>query len=144
METWFTHPMWIHNVCILMKFIPLYKGFILTIQDKCTNYTKSVQGHPLWRISINFRHFFFFVLPSKDCTLSWHTFLYHKLILCTLFNLHMTIQIFIPLMMFEGKFCFYVFHYFVNQTNGNMVKLPMSTHWIMGIWNLGHRTRYLH
>ena len=28
--------------------------------------------------------------------------------------------------MFEGKFCFYVFHCFVNQTNGKMVNPPMG------------------
>ena len=82
--------------------------------------------------------FFFFVLSSKDCTLLRYTFLYYTLILCTLFNSHMIIWILIPLMMFERKFCFSIFHYFLNQTNENMVNLPMVTHWVGGIWNLSH------
>ena len=38
-----------HNVCIWMKFAPLYKGIILTVQgkcsigqDKCSNYTRQM------------------------------------------------------------------------------------------------------
>ena len=150
--------MWAYNVCIWMTFVPLYKGVILiykvnvqldkanvlTVQDKCSNYTNGIQGYHLWKISINFGQlFFFFVLSSKDYTLSRYT-LYHTLILCILFNSHMTIQILIPLMMFESKFCFSIFHYFLNQTNENMVNLPIVTHWVRDLWNLGHSIRYLY
>ena len=122
---------WNSYHCIRVLY-QLYKANVLTAQGVY----KVVLCEGCQSIFDN--SFFFFVLPSKDCTLSWHTFLYHTVILCTLFNLHMTIQILIPLIMFEGKFCFYIFHYFVNQTNGNMVNLPMGTHWVEGIWNLGH------
>ena len=36
LETWFTHPMWTYNLCMWIKFAPLYKNVTLTIQDKCT------------------------------------------------------------------------------------------------------------
>ena len=57
-----------------------------------------------------------------------YTFLYYTLILYTLFNSHMIIRILIPLMMFEIKFCFSILHYFLKQTNENMVIPPMVTH----------------
>ena len=107
------------------------KTNVLTVQDKCSNYTRGIQGYHLWNILINFGQlFFFFVLSSKDCTLLRYTFLYYTPVLCTLFNLHMIIRILIPLMMFERKFCFSIFHYFLNQTNENMVDLHMVTHWV--------------
>ena len=124
--------------------VQLDKTNVLTVQDKCSNYTRGIQGYPLWKILINFGQLFFFVLSSKDCTLLRYTFLYYTFILCTLFNSHMIIWIFIPLMMFERKFYFFIFHYFLKQTNENMVNLPMVTHWVGGIWNLSHCTRYLH
>ena len=68
---------------------------------------------------------FFFVLSTKDCTLLRYTFFYYTLILCTLFNSYMIIRILISLMIFERKFCFSIFHYFLKQTNENMVNLPM-------------------
>ena len=104
----------------------LYKTNVLPVQDKCSDYT-------MLSFVKDFNQFwitFFCVLSSKDCTLSRYTFLYHTLILCTLFNSHMTIWILIPLMMFERKFCFSIFHYFLNQTNENMVDLHMVTHWV--------------
>ena len=106
LKTWFTHHMWTYNVCMLMKSISLYKGVILTIQDKCPNCIKGVQDYYLWKISIDVGQLFFLVLQSKNYTLLWHIFLYHTLISCTLSNSHMTIQILISLMMFEGKLCF--------------------------------------
>ena len=123
------------------------KTNVLIVQDKYSNYTRGIQDYPLWKISINFGQFFF-VLSYKDCTLSRYTFLYHTLILCTLFNSHMTIRILIPLMMFERKFCFSIFHYFLNKTNENMVNLLMVTHWVgvYGIWVTvqGIYTKYVH
>ena len=126
-----------------MKFAPLYKDVILTVQgncsigqDKCSNYTRSIQDYPLWNISINLRQLFFFILPSKNCTLLGYIFFYYTLILCPLLNSYMTIRILIPLIMFERKFCFSIFHYFLNQTNENMINLPMTTYWVgvYGIW----------
>ena len=113
--------MWTYNVCMWMKFVLLYKGVILivqgkcstaegkcyiTIQNKCSNYTRGIQGYPLWKISINFGQLFFFVLSSKDCILSRYTFLYHTLILWILFNSHMTIQILIPQWCLRENFVF--------------------------------------
>lgn len=36
LEIWFTHPMWTYNLCMWIKFAPLYKNVTLAIQDKCT------------------------------------------------------------------------------------------------------------
>ena len=73
-------------------------------------------------------NFFFFVLSSKDCTLLRYTFLYYTLILCTLFNSHITIQILTLIMMFREKFCFYVLYHFFIQTIGNMVHTSYVAH----------------
>ena len=124
-----------HNVCIWMKFASLYKGVILTVQGKCSigqgkcsNYTNVLPIQEVYKAilcekfqSILDNFFFFFVLSSKDCTLARYTFLYHTLILCTLFNSHMTIRILISLMMLEKKFCFYVLYHFLNQTIRNII-----------------------
>ena len=121
------------------------KTKVITVLNKFLTIQRGIQGYPLWKILINFGQlFFFFVLSFKDCTLLRNTFLYYTLILCTLFNSHMIIRIPIPLMMFERKFCFSIFHYFLKQTNENMVNLLIVTHRVGGIWNLSHCTRYLH
>ena len=75
-----------------MKFVSLYKGITLSVQGKytnCTNVYKIILCE--WFQSI-LNHFFFFFLPN-DCIP----------MLCTLFNSHIKIPIFSPIMIFGEK-----------------------------------------
>ena len=117
--------MWTHNLYIWIKFVPLYKGITWTFQEKYTNYTNGVQDCLFWRISIDFELFF---LSSKGCTLSCHTFIHHTLISYTLFDLHITIGILTPLMMFEEKFSFRFFIIFWTKSLETLFTRPMRTH----------------
>ena len=126
-----------------MKFVPLYKGVILIVQDKYTNCKNGVQGYPLWRISIDFEQLFFFSYHPRTI-LFYYTFLYYVSLSCTFFNSHMTIQILTPIMMFGEKFCFC------------LTTFSKSNHWKYGShilyghiiyacrWNLYHYIRVLY
>ena len=71
---------------------------------------------------------FFFFLSSKGCTLSCHTFIHHTLISYTLFDLHITIGILTPLMMFGEKFSFRFFIIFWTKPLETLFTCPMRTH----------------
>ena len=59
LETWFTHPMWTYNLCMWIKFAPLYKNVTPAIQDKCT-YKRCI-WFPFVQISIDFEQLFPFL-----------------------------------------------------------------------------------
>ena len=87
------------------------------IQGYYTNCTRGVQDCTFWTI--------FFFLSSKEIIRSPTT---NSFISCTLFNSHITIQIFTLIMMFREKFCFYVLYHFLNQTIRNIVHTSYVTH----------------
>ena len=90
MKIWFTHPIWTHNLYMWMEFAPLYKGVILTVQNKCTTIQVAYKTTLCEGFQSILDNSFLFFLSSKDYKLSCHTFLHHSSITQPFHALYLT------------------------------------------------------
>ena len=110
-----------------MKFVLLYKIFILSIQDKYTNCTRGIQDHYfvkdfmwLWKSHL-------LISLSQGWNTFPHTLVNHTFISYALCNLYVVIWILTLLMMIVKQNCTTIFPLLLNQTNANIFNWHMRT-----------------
>ena len=138
METWSKNPMWTHNLCMSIKLTPVYKSVTLTVQGKCTKCTRGIKGCLCGGFQLILNKFF---SCHQVIALSCHIFLHHTLILCTLLNSHIVIQI---LWCSVKIFVFTFIHPFLYQIMKYGSHILCEHIMYTCRWNLHHCTKVLH
>ena len=129
-------PIWIHNLCMCMRFAPLYKSVTLSVQCQCANCTKNVQGCPLCSILINLWTMFLF-----SCNLRvTHSHTTHSYITHSSHALYYTCALIFERLPHQwslgNKIWIQLFLIFLNQNIENMVNPLTDTHSLIVVWNL--------